>query len=180
MPDIPMTGWVILVQRLRMEQRPKKTFARTVGSYQVHHEGKPVTALAGTTVERQGPGDNGPTGHAHHNRIEAGVYALLTHRTAKYATTGFKKDGGHPRPALGVEPRGARSAVLIHPAGEYGSTIGCINLSGPLEGPRNNIKLGDSVGRVIDVIGNLQAYAGVRFPKRVDAEIPDACLIIRE
>ncbi len=180
MGNIPNKGWVIHVKRIRMEQRKGKSFARTVVSYQVHRDGTPVAALAGTTVERQGPSDNGPSGHKNHNRIATGTYALLTFITKKYAITGDKSDGSRARPCIGVEPRGSRSAVLIHPAGEYGSTIGCINLSGPLAGPRNNISLSDSVARVAALVENLRAYAGKSFPKSLEASIPDAWLMVED
>jgi hypothetical protein len=52
------------------------------------------------TVEREGPGDNGPVGKADHRCIEAGTYPLRSHDTENYTTVGFETDGDHPRPAL--------------------------------------------------------------------------------
>jgi hypothetical protein len=63
---------------------------------------------------------------------------------------------------------------------DSGSTIGCINLSGPLAGPSNNINLAESVRRVIAVIEDLRAYAGAKFPTHLETKIPAAWLIIED
>jgi hypothetical protein len=172
--------WVLYIQHLRSEKRPGKSFARTVGTYQVLHNGSAIGSLSGTTVERQGPGDNGSSGKKNHNRIEAGTYPIYTHRTAKYRTAGFVTTGDHPRPALGIGNTGKRTGILVHPAGEYGSTIGCINLGSALAGPQSNIKLVDSIARVVAVIKDLKSFMGAAFPNAAEAEVPGAYLVIED
>jgi hypothetical protein len=51
-----------------------KTRTRTIGAYQVFHDGKPAPELNGTTVEQKGPGSNTTKGGC----IEKGRYPLST------------------------------------------------------------------------------------------------------
>src|SRR5215471_1220813 len=82
-------AWTFLVQRLREERREGEGFNRTIGTYQVLHDGVPVPGLSGTTVERQGPGDNGIIGKKQHRCIAAGTYPIDSHATAKYRTVRY-------------------------------------------------------------------------------------------
>jgi Domain of unknown function (DUF1906) len=91
--SVPPTGWTLLVRRLRTEKRDSKSFARTVGQYQVYVDGAPVANLHGMTVEREGPGDNGAIGKAEHRCIEAGAYPLRGHDTENYSTVISKQMG---------------------------------------------------------------------------------------
>ena len=118
-PAILATGWTLLVRRLRTEKRASKPYARTVGTYQAFVDGQPVVGLAGMTVEREGPGDNGPVGKAGHRCIEAGTYPLRGHDTENYSTVGFAGDGDHPRPAIEVGETASRTAILIHPIWQH-------------------------------------------------------------
>ena len=59
---VDLNGFVIFVNRTRMERRDGKPFARTVGSYHVTYQGEKLPDLEGTTVEREGPGDNSMSG----------------------------------------------------------------------------------------------------------------------
>lgn len=175
-PAIPATGWTLLVQRLRTENRAAKAFARTVGRYQVCVDGQPVAGLAGMTVEREGPGDNGPVGKAEHRCIEAGTYPLRGHDTENYTTVGFASDGDHPRPAIEVGDTSSRTAILIHPASGYGSTIGCINLAGRLVDADSDFSLTDSTARVIAVINDLKSHSGGTLPH--DGAIANGHLVV--
>ena len=164
-PAISATGWTLLVRRLRTEKRASKPNARTVGMYQVYVDGQPVAGLAGMTVEREGPGDNGPVGKAGHRCIESGTYPLRGHDTENYATVGFATDGDHPRPAIEVGDTAGRTAILIHPASGYGSTIGCINLAGRLDDADSDFSLTDSTARVVALVNDLQRDAGGALPR---------------
>src|SRR5712671_1887233 len=164
-PAIPLTGWTLLVRRLRTEKRASKPYARTVGGYQVYVDGQPVAGLAGMTVEREGPGDNGPVGKAGHRCIEAGSYPLRGHDTENYTTVGFATDGDHPRPAIEVGDTAGRTAILIHPASGYGSTIGCINLAGRFDDADSDFSLTDSTARVVALINDLQRASGGALPR---------------
>lgn len=176
MPSIiPATGWTLLVQRLRTERRTGKNFSRTVGTYQVFRDGQPVSTLKGSTVEREGPGDNGPVGKEDHRCIEAGTYPLRMHDTENYSTDNYETDGEHPRPAILLGDTSARSGILIHPASGYGSTIGCINPGDTLSGPNSNLDLLDSTRRVIDLINDLKNYIGGQFP---EGTFPNSRIIV--
>jgi hypothetical protein len=164
-PAIPETGWTLLVRRLRTEKRESKPHARTIGTYQVYVDGHPVTGLAGMTVEREGPGDNGPVGKADHRCIEAGTYPVRSNHTENYAIVGFATDGDYPRPAIEVGGTASRSGILIHPASGYASTIGCINLAGDLVDADSDFSLTDSTARVIGLINNLQQDVGGALPR---------------
>jgi hypothetical protein len=173
-------GWTLAVQRIRSEERAGEGFARTVGTYSVLHDGVPRNALSGMTVERQGPGDNGSIGKAQHRCIAAGDYPLRPHASQKYRTTGYASDGSHPRPAIELGDTRDRSAILVHPADRYGSTIGCINLSGPLTDAESDIVLPDSIKRVIAVIEDLRAYCGGRLNLAEDGSIQGAKIVIAD
>jgi hypothetical protein len=172
---IPATGWTLLVQRLRTERRATKNFSRTVGTYQAFRDGQPVPALQGWTVEREGPGDNGPVGKEDHRCIEAGTYPLRMQDTENYSTDRYETDGEHPRPAVLLGDTAARTGILVHPAAGYGSTIGCINLADTLFGPASDLDLIDSTRRVIGLILDLKSFNGGQFP---DGTFPNSRIIV--
>lgn len=167
MTTIPAHGWTLLVERFRLERRAGKRFSRTIGRYTVFHDGQPVAALSGFTVEREGPGDNGPVGKTDHRCIEAGTYPVAMHDTENYSTTDYESDGDHPRPAFLLAGTADRTAILVHPASGYGSTIGCINLCDQLDGAASELSLADSTERVIALIDDLKSYSSGRFPPAI-------------
>jgi hypothetical protein len=174
------TGWTLAIQRIRSETRAGEGFARTVGTYSVLHDGVAQAALSGMTVERQSPGDNGSVGKLQHRCIAAGGYPLRPHASAKYKTIGYASDGNHPRPAIEVGDTGDRDGILVHPADRYGSTIGCINLSGPLQDADSDIVLPDSIKRVIAVIEDLRSVCGGRLTFAEDGSILNARIVIAD
>jgi chitosanase len=174
------SGWVFLLQRLREELRPGKQFRRTVGTYQIFHDGLPVSGLAGMTVERQGPGDNTLTGKHQHRCIEAATYNLVTHVSDNYRTVGYATTGEHPRPAIEVSGTNRRSEILIHPGVGYGSTIGCINLAARLSDANADISLDDSTRRVVDVVADLKVFVGGHLPSGNKVPLHDCRLIVLE
>jgi hypothetical protein len=173
-------AWTFLVQRVRQERREGEGFSRTIGTYHVMHNGVPVPGLSGTTVERQGPGDNGDVGKAEHRCIAAGSYPISSHSTVKYKTVGYRRSGQHPRPALEIGNTGKREGILIHPADGYASTIGCINLASGLTDADADIDFTDSLRRVIDVIDDLARFCGGSLPKGDGVSIGGAEFLIRD
>jgi hypothetical protein len=172
--------WTFVVQRLREERREGEGFNRTVGTYQVLHDGAPVPGLSGTTVERQGPGDNGTIGRAEHRCIASGNYPLNSHATLKYKTVSYKTSGAHPRPALEVGNTDKREGILIHPADGYASTIGCINLASQLDDADADIEFSDSLKRVVDIIEDLKRFNGGSLPAGDGVPIANAQLVVRD
>ena len=177
---VPADGWTIAVQRQREEYRPGEGFRRTVGTYQVYRNGVAVTGLSGWTVERQGPGNNGRIGKNEHRCIASGLYPLNSHASAKYRTQAFQTNGDHPRPALEVGNTDQRDGILIHPADGYASTIGCINLSGPLLNENADIALSESLRQVIALIADLKAYKGGALPGSDATAIGAAWLVVND
>ena len=125
---MPITGqgWEIHVDRQSEQTRGSKT--RTVGTYQVFHDGKPATStilvdgvqvpLSGTTAESRGPGQNAaPATTAKPSRILAGRYPLKTSGGPLYVTNGYRDDLQIAKAMPGLELRktGNRTDILIHP-----------------------------------------------------------------
>lgn len=159
-------GWTLHVTRVRREKRAGELRARTVGHYRVLHDGVPAAGplLSGDAVEREGPGDNGYVGKEERRCIEAGTYPLGLHDTDNYSTVDYETNGDHPRPAVLVRDTDRRTAILVHPAADYGSTIGCINLGSGLVDANSDLDLADSTRRVIAVIDDLKSFLNGRFP----------------
>jgi peptidoglycan L-alanyl-D-glutamate endopeptidase CwlK len=188
-PDVPKLrepdhdGFVIYVKRSAVQQRNGKPFARTIGYYQAFYNREPIPGVAGVTVERQGPGDNTKNGDHRDRRIKSGTYPLSAHAGAsgKYATYRYAVAGSaqhRPWPCLRVDGTKARTGILIHCAGGYAMTVGCINLAGDLPDASTNIDFADSRKRVIALIDSMKEHLGRKFPTRNNTKIEDALLVI--
>jgi Family of unknown function (DUF5675) len=188
---MPITkkGWEILIKRIRQERRKGQKFPRTISNYEVFHDGVKVDGLAGSFVERQGPGDNSKSGRTKHLRIAAGRYRLATHSGAKdlhkkkvkYQTIGYSKlsdIGQLPRPAIRFLDTENRAGILIHPGNGYIWSIGCFNPGQSLRTAKDNLRFLESRPMVIALIDDIRAYLGNKFPKNNNKDIPDALAIV--
>ncbi|MFL5316706.1 MAG: hypothetical protein ACJ8A0_16695 [Microvirga sp.] len=170
---MPITeqGWEIHVQRLKEQTRGNQT--RTVGTYQVFHNGEPASAISvdgvavplfGTTAESKGPGQNDtPASVARPSRILAGRYPLKTSGGPTYVTTGFREDLKIKPQMPGIELRktGNRSAIIIHPGkDQFLSSIGCINPCTSLPDEDEDIDYAGSRRRVIALIEDMKRFLG--------------------
>jgi hypothetical protein len=170
---MPITeqGWEIHVQRLKEQTRGNQT--RTVGTYQVFHNGEPASAISvdgvavplfGTTAESKGPGQNDtPASVARPSRILAGRYPLKTSGGPTYVTTGFRQDLKIKPQMPGIELRktGNRSAIIIHPGkDQFLSSIGCINLCTSLPDEDEDIDYAGSRRRAIALIEDMKRFLG--------------------
>ena len=111
---IQRTGWELLITRLREDSRNGRR--RTVGGYQVFHDGSPVSSLSGMCAENRGPGDNSREGN--NRRIEAGRYPLRTQDGKDFVTIGYRDStsfAATPRPGIRVGNTNRRKYILIHP-----------------------------------------------------------------
>ncbi|HYE27771.1 MAG TPA: hypothetical protein VEA61_06005 [Allosphingosinicella sp.] len=177
-----MATWEIRIQRHSVQRRGSR--ARTVGTYQVFHDGQPVadfegTPLAGTTAESRGPGANSPAENG--RRVEARRYPLATQDGTKYDTYGYREsENPHLRPKPGIELRqtGARREILIHPGIGFLASIGCINLCTRLPDAAENISYPGSRRRVIALIQDMKRFLGNEFPDRNGRAIPNAFAVI--
>ena len=183
-PNAPdLDGYVFCVDRIRTERRPGMAFDRTVSRYQAFFNRAPLAGISGMAVERQGPGDNSPTGVSEHRRIAAGVYPLATHGSVKYQTIGYLDPANFPRrpwPCVGVDNTGSREGILVHCAAGYLMSIGCINLTTNIVDAQTNLVFADSWQRLVDLIDSIRAHLGGAFPAHNNAALPSTRLVIRE
>ena len=184
---MPITGagWEFHVQRLGIHK--SGTNIRTYGEYQVFLDGNAIAALSGNVCESPGPGENQtPATPGNPRRLQQGRYPLSTQFGSHFVTVGYttQHPENHPMPGVLLTGTGNRSAILIHPghpppppSSLYLSSIGCLNLTKPLQ-PDDLMDFLESRSRVIDVINNLAAYAPTAFTQRQDTLIPDAAVVI--
>ena len=179
---LPDKGFVIHVIRERNEERGSgntKRF-RTIGRCRCLLDGKPLQSdlLSGATVEPRGPGNNGTTGVNRGLRIEAGTYPLGTHGFpgSRYNTFDYRKYE-KPRPGIYVHDTGKRTAILIHKGIGFKGSVGCINLTGSIAGPDDDIGSNTIFGRLDAFIEAMKNRLPV-FPKEGGKHIMDAWLAI--
>lgn len=171
-------GWELHIKRNSVQQQGRSV--RTVGTYQVFHDGTKIAALAGTTAEPRGPGSNAVRGNK--KRVEARTYPLWTQGGTKYATIGYKQSeapSAKPKPGIELMETGNREEIIIHPGlNAFLSSVGCINLCTKLPDANEIIDYPGSRRRVIALIEDLKAFLGNRFPTGNGRRIPDATVII--
>lgn len=174
-------GWEIHFVRTTTHRRASDGKIRTVGRYQIYHDGNAASGLDmnGMFAETRGPGDNSTVGN--NRRIEEGTYTLRTQGGTKYKTHEYSSSGSSsaiPRP--GVELRGCapRTEILIHPGRGFLSSIGCINLCTNLPNASEPITYKSSRRRVISMLDDMESYLGSSFPSQNERTIPNAHVVI--
>lgn len=156
-------GWELQVIRTGVQRRASDGKKRTVGTYQIFHNGVAQTGpdMSGMIAETKGPGANHPANNG--LRIEQGTYQVSTHSGAtpagasspRYVTVGYKADAvpnGVRKPSLrfvGCEPR---EGILIHPGVGFLSSIGCFNPWTSLPNAAELIAWPGSLRRMIAII----------------------------
>lgn len=178
---MPENGWVIAVRRLAQQHSAGKS--RTYGRYETFLHGQPIDRLSGFVCEAIGPGDNKTFNNG--KRIEAGRYPLFTHvHGVKYASISYALDLQNPgalkMPAIRVGDTAARTDILIHPGHPptpYLSSVGCFNLTGPLEAAQE-MDFWESRARVIALLDSLRAFAPLAFAADDITRIPGAWLVV--
>lgn len=174
-------GWELHVVRKTTQKRPSDGKVRTVGRYQVYHDGVPQKGswASGTVAESKGPGANKPAGNG--RRVEQGRYALATQAGSKYVTHNFSASLSpkvYPKPGIELLKTGERREILIHPGIGFLASIGCLNLCKSLPNAAEGIDYLGSRARVIEVILDLKRYLGSKFPKLNGQTIPNAFIVI--
>ncbi len=179
---IPSSGFTILVNRLRVEQRGSGSGKRyrTVGDYSCYMNGALINDpnLQGASVEPRGPGDNSSTGVTYARRIKAGKYPLGSHgfAGAKYSSFNYRKSS-RPYPGLYVRRTNKRTAILIHMGSGFKASVGCLNFTGSIAGPNDMIGRNTSFARMDYLINYMKAHVP-GFPNTGGAPIPGANLVI--
>lgn len=184
-------GWELHVNRLREQTKGDRT--RTVGTYQVFHNGVPAAhtikvdgvdvPLSGATAESRGPSQNDhPATKDNPSRIVARSYPLATSGGPEYVTHGYRNDLtiGAPMPGIELLDTGNRFAILIHPGKDaFLSSIGCINPCTALPDADEIISYAGSRRRVIALIEDMKQFLG-NVPAAGDKPIPGASIVVDE
>ena len=178
---IEKTGWEFHIVRSSEQRRATDGKRRTVGTYQVFHDGVKQTGagLSGTVAETRGPGANRPA--PNNRRIEPGRYRLFTQNGRKYVTLNFstsESKTAKPKPGLELKNTGMRSEILIHPGQGFLASVGCINPCTKLPRATELIDYLPSRKRVIAIINDLKAFAGASFPGTNGKRIPNAFVVV--
>ncbi len=179
---MPITGqgWEFHITRLSEQRRPSDGKRRTVGRYQIFHDGVKARGAhaSGMVAEAAGLGANRPASNG--KRIEAGRYPLATQAGSKYVTLNYSESLNprvYPKPGLEVMKTGERAEILIHPGIGFLASIGCINPCKSLPNAAEPIDYEASRARVIAIIADLRAYSA-KFPKQNGLAIPNAFVVI--
>lgn len=175
------TGWEFHIVRKSEQKRLSDGKRRTVGRYQVFHDGVKQTGarLSGMIAETRGPGANEPEGN--NRRVEEGRYSLFTQDGDHYVTIGYKESestSAKPKPGLELKDTGLRTEILIHPGIGFLASIGCINPCTSLPNAAEMIDFVPSRKRVIAIIDDVKAFAGSAFPSKNGKRIPNAFVVI--
>jgi hypothetical protein len=178
---ITASGWEMHIVRKSEQRRPSDGKVRTVGTYQIFHDGvaQTGTGMKGMVAETRGPGANAPAGN--NRRIEEGRYPISTQDGAKYVTVGYKLSESataKPKPGIELNSTGKRSEILIHPGQGFLASVGCINPCTSLPNAGETIDFAPSRKRVIAVIEDLKAFLGSGFPTKNGKKIPRALIVI--
>lgn len=180
---MPILGidWEFHIVRQSEQSRASDGKRRTVGRYQIFHDGVRQTGsgLSGTVAETRGPGANQPSGN--NRRIEAGRYPLATQAGTRYVTIGFRDSESSaviPKPGIELLETAPRSEILIHPGRGFLSSIGCINPCTRLPDASEMIDYPGSRRRVIAIIEDLRTFLGNQFPSQNGRRIPRAFVVV--
>jgi hypothetical protein len=171
-----------MVRKAEQRKPNKKSKRRTVGRYQIFHDGVAQTGkfMSGAFAEARGPGDNSVKGK-NKLRVEPKTYTLHTHGGKKYKTLKFSTSGStNAQPKPGIELKGClpRTEILIHPGRGFLSSIGCINPCTSLPNGAEPITYSTSRLRVIAIIEDLKTYLRDAFPESNEKTVPNAFVVI--
>ena len=172
-------GWELHI--VRSVEQDNGAARRTVGRYQVFHDGVAQTgaSMSGTTAEAEGPGANHPANNG--KRIEAGRYPIFTHPPGEYCTWGYSAsdaESAGPKPSLELKDTGDRTEILVHPGSGFLRSVGCFNLCTSLPNADEPITYRSSRRRVIAVINDAKNYVGVAFPTVNGKVVPNAFVVV--
>jgi hypothetical protein len=179
---IQSSGWEFHMVRTAEQRNPNNTGrVRTVGNYQIFHDGVKQTGslMKGMFAETRGPGDNSTPGN--NRRIEAGRYTLHTQGGSKYVTIGYSPSAGtnaSPKPGIELKGCAPRGEILIHPGRGFLASIGCINPCTSLPNGAEFIDYAPSRERVIAILEDLKAFLGSSFPTKNEKPVPRAFVVI--
>lgn len=172
-------GWEMHIIREAVQQNGSRR--RTVGRYQVYHDGAAQggSDMSGMIAEAEGPGANHPINNG--KRVEAGRYPLWTQQGGEYVTWGYddtNSENAERKPGFELKDTGARTEILVHPGHDFLASVGCINPCTSLPDPDEMITYSSSRRRVISLIEDIKGYAAQAFPVQNGRRIPNAFVVI--
>lgn len=175
------TGWELHIVRRAEQFNDGEGRSRTVGSYQVFHDGAAQSGhdMSGTVAETHGPGANTPVNNG--LRIEQGRYPLATWGGEQYVTYGYAENDDPdavPKPGIELTHTGERTEILFHPGDGFLRSIGCINPCTSLPNGEEGIFYSGSRRRVVSVIEDMKSFVGADFPATNGKVIPNAFIVI--
>src|SRR5262249_42571749 len=149
-------------------------------AYEVYQNGGLIADLSGNVCECTGPGENDIADTS--MRIKEGRYPLWTQFGERYRTIGYSMSDAEPVPMPGIllGDTGNRTSILIHPGhlpDLYLSSIGCLNLTRPLQADEL-MNFADSRARVVALIQDLARFSPDAFATEVLQNIPNAWVVI--
>jgi hypothetical protein len=158
------------IVREKEQRRASDGKRRTVGKYQVFHDGVAQSgpSMSGTVAESRGPGANKPRGNG--KRVEEGRYPL--------ATQDSESETAKPKPGFELTSTGQRAEILVHPGRGFLASVGCINPCTSLPKATELITYAPSRKRVIALIEDMKAFLGSDFPTKNGKKINRAFVVI--
>jgi hypothetical protein len=174
-------GWEMHITRKEEQRRTSDGKRRTVGRYQIFHDGAAQSGsnMKGMVAESRGPGANTPAENG--RRVEPGRYALATQDGEKYVTWDYKDSESPtatPKPGFELLNTGDRSEILVHPGQGFLASVGCINPCTSLPDNTELITYDLSRKRVIALIEDMKHFVGASFPSKNGKKIPNAFVVI--
>jgi hypothetical protein len=176
--QISGNGWELQITRLGIQEFAAQK--RTYGAYEAYRNGSLIANLSGNVCECPGPGENNVADTS--MRIQQGRYPLWTQFGDRYRSIGYSTSEAEPLPMPGIllGDTGNRTSILIHPGhlpNLYLSSIGCLNLTGPLQAD-DLMNFVDSRARVVALIQDLKRFSPEVFAADVSQNIPNAWIVI--
>lgn len=175
-------GWELHVIRTGVQRRASDGKKRTVGTYQIYHNGVAMGGdLVGMVAETKGPGANRPVNNG--LRIKAGTYRVSTHSGdgQRYVTNGYRPNAVYTstkKPSLRFLDTDQRTGILIHPGQNFLSSVGCFNPCTQLPDATEPISWAGSLRRMIAIIEDLRAFSGGAFPNTNNVTVPNAHFVV--
>jgi hypothetical protein len=171
-------GWEMHIVREAVQR--KGDGVRTVGRYQVYHDGvaQDGPGMSGMVAEAEGPGANRPENNG--KRIETGRYPVYTQQGSEYVTWGYtdsENPDADPRPGFEIKQTGDRREILVHPGSGFLRSVGCINPCTSLPDAGEMIDFAPSRRRVIALIEDMKSYIQ-DFPSRNARHVSGAWVVI--
>ena len=176
-------GWEFHIVRKSEQRRASDGKRRTVGEYQIFHDGvkQEGAGLSGTVAETRGSAPTNLLATIAASRKDATPCSLRTARNMSRSATRIRRSTfAKPKPGLELKETGQRAkrSPLSTPAKVFSRASADINPCTSLPDAAEMIDFVPSRKRVIAIINDLKAYVGDTFPTTNGKRIPNAFVVI--